>query len=223
MALRIDPCVEALAGLARARPDDLAVADSEQALTFGQLMHQASAIARRLESAAERPRERQRPVAVLCHHRGSAVAALLGVKWAGLPLAPLDIAEPLPRLRHMLDIANPRVILDASATLGGRLLGRQVLAIERQPDSLPWIAPQPTDPGELSTLFFTRAATGVAQQVSWTGRHVDQWWRAWKGPRLNRPWRHVAMGTRLEFAGGHVGGLGVPASGLDRGGDPGAC
>lgn len=130
-----------------------------------------------------------------------------------MPLVPLDAAEPLPRLRQMLDIARPGILLDATGTLGDELLDRRVVAVDRPLASASAIAPRAVDPEAVSSMFFTSGSTGTPKAVVRTGRDLAKSWRIWEHPRLLGPWTHSAVFAPLNFVAGNVFAVQLPALG----------
>lgn len=77
---------------------------------------------------------------------------------------------------HAIAVANLQTSLTYEQLVRRASGVAQVLAIEQQTDSLPWIAPEPADPGELSAVVAARGGwceAGVRRRPSrgpWVAR-----------------------------------------------------
>ncbi len=97
-----------IADRARREPDAVAVQDERTALTYGELVSRADAIAERLRRDGVQPGD---VVAAHVERSAVAIASLLGILRAGAAYVPLDPADPPARHRVLLDDAQPRAIL----------------------------------------------------------------------------------------------------------------
>jgi len=97
-------------------PDSCAVVFDEHWLTFAELEDRASRIA----TCLRRSGVGQESAVALCLERGlEMIVAVVAVLKAGGAYVPLDPAEPLARIRSMLQVVQPRVMLT-----GGKVMKR---------------------------------------------------------------------------------------------------
>ena len=86
-----------------ARPDKVALAFPESALTYGQLRGAAHAVAARVDEAER--------VAVLAQPRIETCVAVIGALLAGVPVVPLNPKSGSRELAHVAEDANPAMLL----------------------------------------------------------------------------------------------------------------
>lgn len=109
-----------LEATAAAYPDKPMYSDSERSLTFGQVVDKA----RRLGSALTSLVEVRSPVAVMCGRNVFTPAVFLGVVYAGCFYAPMDAAQPEARLKSILGLLKPAILLaDSDSIERARSLG----------------------------------------------------------------------------------------------------
>jgi amino acid adenylation domain-containing protein len=96
---------EILTKQARCKPDSLAVVDSEQSWSYGELDEASSRLANALIQARVQP---QHTVAIYAARNSSLVVALFGILKAGAAFLILDPAYPLARTLDYLRIAQPK-------------------------------------------------------------------------------------------------------------------
>jgi amino acid adenylation domain-containing protein len=156
--------------LRRATEEPLAVAvelDGQQ-LSYGQLKERAEDLASRLAAAGVGPRH----VIGVCMERSpELLVALYGVLLAGAAYLPLDPAEPVERVRYMLDDANVALTL-RQQHLGthAALAGRRSLALERDGSTRDvefsaQRSPTPAAPSDLAYVIYTSGSTGRPKGV----------------------------------------------------------
>jgi amino acid adenylation domain-containing protein len=103
-----------LRSVAARLPDKLAIAERDLRVSFGQLEAAATAIARRILSAAE---DRPGFVGLLHESKVSAVKAVFGAARCGRAYVPLDAADPDERLRFILQDCEPVALLTEATLL----------------------------------------------------------------------------------------------------------
>src|SRR5258707_812734 len=94
------------------QPDATAIVDGPQQLTYRQLDEVSNRVARLLIAAGCRESDR---VGILLPKSIPAIAGMLGTLKAGAIYVPMDSASPPARLRRVVDVCEPRVILYSSA------------------------------------------------------------------------------------------------------------
>ena len=197
------------AAWARTRPDAVALAAGDRALTYGETERRAHRLARTLRQRGVGPGV----LVGLCAERSPAmVVAILGILEAGGAYLPLDPKAPRDRLAFVIEDAGAPIVL-VEAGLGGALpdleargvltlpLGdepaAEVVVPGPEPDSEPDPEPDPgldpgPDPDDLAYVIYTSGSTG-RPKGSWishrnVGRLLDStegWLRAGTGRRLD--------------------------------------
>ena len=142
---------ELFAAVAVARPGEVAVAQGDRRLTYGELRERAWSLARRLVAAGLRPEER---VAVRAERSPDLVVAMLGILRAGGAYLPLDPAYPPERLAWMAADAGASPLLPLE---GGD-------AVDQALPEVP--------PGALAYVMYTSGSTGAPKGVAVTHRNV---------------------------------------------------
>ena len=109
-----------IAAHARRDPAAPAVEDGRVALSYGELLERADAIAEGLRREGVRPGD---VVAAYVERSTTAVVSLLGILRAGAAYVPLDPADPPARHALILENARPRAVLplDPEGVPGGEL------------------------------------------------------------------------------------------------------
>ncbi|WP_323851969.1 non-ribosomal peptide synthetase [Xenorhabdus szentirmaii] len=95
-------------------PDAIAISCEEQTLSYGELNRRANQLAHYLIAQGVLPDSR---VAICAERSLDTIVGLLGTLKAGGAYVPLDPAYPTERLAHMLEDAEPKVLLTESAQL----------------------------------------------------------------------------------------------------------
>ncbi|WP_337059468.1 AMP-binding protein [Kineococcus sp. G2] len=167
--------------VARALEDEVVAGDGRERLTGGALLQRA-ALVREAVLAAQ---PQGRPVAVLRGHDVGALAGVVGVLAAGVPLVVLDPTTPAPRLRHHVEAAGATIcVTDAAHAETARLLAPTVLDPEHDGRSLPDPAAaaesllgSPAGPGDTAVVVYTSGSTGVPKGVACDHRSIlrDAW------------------------------------------------
>ncbi|MBT2675091.1 amino acid adenylation domain-containing protein [Streptomyces sp. ISL-14] len=172
------PVTELIATVAVRHPDRVAVRQGDIALTYGELVARAEAVARRLVA---RGCEVGDIVGVTGPRGIGFLVGLLGVLRSGATAFPLDPALPEGRRRHLLEIGRPglfvRVTEDESDGAAPSLLpdGRQTVDVgargllpQEAADSGETRLPE-VSAADPAYLFFTSGTTGLPKGV--LGRH----------------------------------------------------
>ncbi len=109
------PIHQVIEGWAARTPERLAVADSTEALTYGELNARANRLARRLRGLGIGP---ETTVAVCLERSAALVVAELAALKAGAAYAPLDPSYPAERLAYLIADSAAPVLLTRRALLG---------------------------------------------------------------------------------------------------------
>ena len=158
---------------ARERPEAIAVAASDGTLTYCELNLAANRLAAHLVARNLRPGD----FAGVFLPRGSRfVTAMLAVLKAGGVYVPLDPAYPVDRVRAVLDVARPAVVI-TTAEFASVVQGRGRIAVIDADD--PAIAACVSDdpghaigPDQLCYVIFTSGSTGEPKGVMVTHGNV---------------------------------------------------
>ena len=131
------------------RPDATAVVSQDCHVSYGQLDHWSTQIARLLLNCGCRPGDR---VGLLLPKSIAAITGLLGVLKAGGIYVPMDTRSPLARLRKIVDSCEPTFILAAGE--GSKLLEELCLNQPRTPAfSIGWLDAEDPRPRLLVGAF----------------------------------------------------------------------
>ncbi|MGP4105088.1 amino acid adenylation domain-containing protein, partial [Nonomuraea sp. KM90] len=159
-----DRCVhELFAEQARRTPEAVAILDTDGGqVTYRELDERADRLARRLVALGCRA---ESLVAICAEPGAELVAGLLGILKAGAAYVPLDPHHPAERLAHVIEDADPALIL-TTATCAGQLPAgdRPHLRIDdvRHADE----APLPEiGPDDLAYVIYTSGSTGRPKGV----------------------------------------------------------
>ncbi|MET9594007.1 amino acid adenylation domain-containing protein [Streptomyces sp. NPDC006516] len=174
---------EAVRAWAVRTPHAVAVRDAHTSLTYAELDARADALSRVL---TERGAGREDRVALAAPPSVDTVVAMLAVLRAGAAYLPVDPEYPPARIRHMLDDAEPVLLLTTTATHA-----------DLPACDIPWLAlddpatrpenpagagtPHPADP---AYVIYTSGSTGrpkgvvvtheaLANHMDWMARHLD--------------------------------------------------
>ncbi|WP_454717485.1 non-ribosomal peptide synthetase [Caulobacter segnis] len=141
---------------ARATPDFIALSHAKGEVTYGALESLSRALAARLTPGVL--------TGILATRGPRLVVAMLACARAGAPFVVLDLAYPLPRLRKMLDICRPGLLLEAGPT------PEDLSDLPRLPVSLTAEATDAVlpvvDPDAPAYLLFTSGSTGEPKCVA---------------------------------------------------------
>ncbi|WP_193085934.1 non-ribosomal peptide synthetase [Halomonas sp. FME65] len=159
---------------ARRCPDNIAVIDENGSLTYRQLAAQSESLADQLFERGVCVGDR---VAILLPKSRSQVVAVLATHLLGAAYVPLDVEQPLPRLKQIIDQASPRCIVvdeqgqELLSGLGGitpeSLVSVEVLVhpgAPGKPDSSPRLWPRFL-PTQHAYIIYTSGSTGIPKGV----------------------------------------------------------
>lgn len=141
---------------AQATPCALALSSAHGQISYGALETLSRALAAKLTPGTL--------TGILATRGPRLVVAMLACARAGAPFVVLDLAYPLPRLRKMLDICRPGLLLDAgTAPEGLSDLPRLAVSLTAEPTHavLPAV-----DPDAPAYLLFTSGSTGEPKCVA---------------------------------------------------------
>ncbi|AKT52178.1 AMP-binding protein [Arsenicicoccus sp. oral taxon 190] len=162
-----------------ARPDDPAVCDEEQELSYRELAERAAGILLGLRGALgqlQPPPERRgpegfgalEPVALCCEHTVTAVAGLVAVLASGHPVLVLDARTPGPRQQELIRRSGARLLLvdPANERLAAELPVTAVPLRDQAPAEPEHLWAAPPDPASVAALAFTSGSTGTPKPVA---------------------------------------------------------
>jgi amino acid adenylation domain-containing protein len=147
---------------ARRRPGRLAVVSEEEEVTYGDLKGWSESIAARLAELGGGPETR----VAICGVGGVAgIAAMLGILKAGGGSSVLDTEQPRSRLRRMLEMLSPRVVIQGEGIVEALPQGDwQLIGPER--GFLPRRSSVAAAPENLAYVTFTSGSTGSPKGVA---------------------------------------------------------
>ncbi len=155
---------------ARSHPDKAALVQDQTVISYGQLNAKANQLARQLRQLGVGPEVR----VAICMHRGpTQITSVLAVLKAGGAYVPMDPANPVERLRFMVEDSGPTVILvdrdfdfDWAQASDTRVLHVDPIESDAAPDAVN------LDPIEISLLpenlayvIYTSGSTGRPKGV----------------------------------------------------------
>jgi amino acid adenylation domain-containing protein len=152
--------------LALARPDALAVEDSESKLSYGDLDRRSTAVARLLRTHAV---EREVVVGIYLPRSSGLVAAALGILKAGGAYLPLDPQYPADRIAFMLQDSGAPVVLTSEALADQLPSGpwQAIVLASVPPLQGTELPPPPARPAlnDLAYVVYTSGSTGRPKGV----------------------------------------------------------
>ncbi len=157
---------EAIATRAAADPDAVAVLTDGGTLTYGQLLEQATQVARAVREASG---DRDQIVGLSCRRSVDGLIGLLGILLAGAAYTYLDTTWPPDRLRRVAaQCRMPILVTDAHAAGIAEDLGPATISLDRvltarRGDPEPLVVNQP---GDLAYVVYTSGSTGVPKGVA---------------------------------------------------------
>ena len=111
----IDPqmtFVKAFEQCASKHPDNIAVADADSSMTYGELSHRSNVLAHRLIASGVHPNDF---VAVMLDRTKEFPLSVLSIHKAGAAYVPLDLDNPVGRLKMILSDSQPKAIVTTHA------------------------------------------------------------------------------------------------------------
>jgi amino acid adenylation domain-containing protein len=184
---------ETVAAQAARRPDATALVMGESRMTYAELEERSSRLAHLLLEQGCRPGDR---ICLFVPKTPEAIVGMIAVLKARCAYVPIDLASPAPRVRMIVDAAQPRLALamDEAVTLIDDLiesdagtepawgsLHHEALEGERfrtafsQADAASFSAEPPSErgrPEDLAHILFTSGSTGIPKGVMITHRNV---------------------------------------------------
>ena len=177
-------------------PDAVAVEFADGRLTYAELRARADAEARRLAGLGVQRGDR---VGVATEASAAMVAAIAGILRIGAAVVPLDPEYPAERLAFMVRDSGARVVLvpadRAAADFGGaRTL---VLGDVEDADAAPFAAPE-VRPDDVAYVIYTSGSTGTPKAVLTTHGALVRTFRGADYVEI-RPGDRVMQGAGLSF------------------------
>lgn len=166
--------VDAVAEHARTRPDAPALYEGDQpAQSYAELWDDASRLARALQEAGV---GRGDQVAIWATRSAPVVAAMVAAMALGAAYLPIDPTYPAARVRRILEVGDPRVIVCADArALAGSLPPKvSVVDIHAGIRSEPVAAPAAA-PTDVAYTVFTTGSTGLPKGVLVSHRSLSNY------------------------------------------------
>ncbi len=163
---------DAIAARAAADPDAVAVVTDRDALTYGELLDQATRVARAVREAGG---DREQIVGLSCRRSVDGLIGLLGILLAGAAYTYLDATWPPDRLRRVVGQCRmPVLVADRCAAGVAEDLGPATVDLDgvrtaRSGDPEPLVVNQPWD---LAYVVYTSGSTGVPKGVAVEHRGV---------------------------------------------------
>ena len=145
--LDIDPqttFVKAFEQCASRVPENLAVADDKNSMTYGELSHASDVLAHRLIESGVRPGDF---VAVMLDRTIAFPLAVIAIHKAGAAYVPIDLEYPEERRKYMLDDSGAGIVVD------DRFMTGTDFAAGASPVDL-------SSPGGLAYMIYTSGSTG---------------------------------------------------------------
>ncbi|MGH7591026.1 MAG: non-ribosomal peptide synthetase, partial [Gemmatimonadales bacterium] len=198
------PVARLVQEVAGRRPNDVALAEAGQALTYGQLDDRSTRLAARLRAVGVGP---EVPVGLCVPSSVAMVVGALGILKAGGAYLPLDPAQPRERLDVIVRDAGVSVLVTDESPVSWAAGGvERIVSLEDGggPQSAPPTAPGEVDvtPDTLAYVIYTSGSTGTPKGVEVTHRNL-----------LNLVfWHQRAFGVTPADRASQVAGVGFDAA-----------
>ncbi|MES1184765.1 MAG: amino acid adenylation domain-containing protein [Myxococcales bacterium] len=150
---------------AQAAPHELALVDEQGSLTYAEVAARVDALAARLHARGAKAGER---VGILLERSSNVPIALLAVLKSGAAYVPVDPSHPDARIAHVLNDAEPRLMLSESGLAErARNLGKCPCLLIDETEATPGPVPVLTeDPGRPAYVLYTSGSTGRPKGVT---------------------------------------------------------
>src|SRR6185369_876553 len=173
--MRHEPVHESFTRNAVSQPDQTAISFGGSSLSYSDLLTRSHQVSNLLLSAGAR---HSSPVAILCSLPPDIIASIIGVLKAGCAFVPVDTQLPVNKLASMFAVVEPPLIIADRAhvelaTRLGQTSGARLICLEDyldQPDTDP---ERPTEPDQLSYIYFTSGSTGVPKAIAGRLKGID--------------------------------------------------
>ena len=192
--------------------EQVALSTIDESVTYAELLDRVSGLADALPNTSNQS-DGKLPVAVVVDRSIASVVAIMAVRWAGLPVLPIADSEPRNRIDQVLKQTRPQLVIDATGKMQSSLVGQKVLRSKGITTATRRIPARRSAPDDIATIFFTSGSTGLPKLVARTNRVASKTWGNWNHPRLLGNWKHAISFSPLNFAGGYLFGIMMPAKG----------
>jgi D-alanine--poly(phosphoribitol) ligase subunit 1 len=161
--LPVATLVDAVATQVRTRPDAPAVEGDGPTQTYAELWQHAGRMAEVLAEAGVGPSDQ---VAIWATRTASVVAAALGVMALGAAYVPIDPTYPAARVRRILEVGRPKVMVCADPNALAGSLPRGVATVDTHAGPRAGTDLEPVaEPGQIAYTVFTTGSTGLPKGV----------------------------------------------------------
>ncbi|MGH9088364.1 MAG: amino acid adenylation domain-containing protein [Acidimicrobiales bacterium] len=155
--------VDAVAAHVSERPDAVAVEADGSTLTYAELWDAAARVAGALGEAGV---ERGDQVAIWATRTAPVVAAALAVMALGAGYVPIDPTYPPARVRRILEVGRPKVMVCADADALGGSLPRGMATVDVRASARPaGVLVPAARQGDVAYTVFTTGSTGLPKGV----------------------------------------------------------
>ena len=192
--------------------EQVALSTIDESVTYAELLDRVSGLADALPNTSNQS-DGKLPVAVVVDRSIASVVAIMAVRWAGLPVLPIADSEPRNRIDQVIKQTRPQLVIDATGKMQSSLVGQKVLASKGFTTATRRIPARRSAPDDIATIYFTSGSTGLPKVVARTNRVASKTWGNWNHPRLLGDWKHAISFSPLNFAGGYLFGIMMPAKG----------
>ncbi|MCC5794263.1 MAG: amino acid adenylation domain-containing protein, partial [Chromatiales bacterium] len=172
-------------------PDSLAIIDGHERLSYADLALESRMLAARLVAAGLGPGDR---VGIALPRSARLVTSMLAVLRSGAVIVPLDPGYPPDRLTHILQDADPRLLLTDAATRRRLPSGGRPWLLVDDPAPAPAAAlpERPAAATDIAWILYTSGSTGLPKGAPGTHRSAVN--------RLHWMWERWGYGPGDRFA-----------------------